>query len=168
MVKVDGMKTSIIIATLVFLFGTASAQLKTQIDGQQSISNALIRPLSAESFTGLFDPNRFSMRHSFSLGYVSGGGNGLSLASYTNSMNYKLADPLDVRMDITLQGSPFGSYGSPTQNNLSKLFISNAQMNYRMGDNMRIQFQYQQLPYSQWLMNDPFSPYRSSMFFGDR
>jgi hypothetical protein len=161
------MKSAVVLLfAALLLAGTSSAQFKSQIDDQSNVSQSMLRPLSTSSFFGLFDLNRLTMRQNISLGYVSGGGTGLSLASYTNSLNYQLADPLNVRMDVTLQGSPFGSYGSNLSTNLNKLFISTAELNYRMSDNMFIQFRYQQLPYNQWLMADPFGSYRAPYFMG--
>ena len=160
------MKIMVLFVLTVFLAGSGSAQLKSQVEDQQNVSNSMVRPFSGTSFMGFFDPNRFSMNQNISVGYVSGGGMGMSLASYTNSMNYQISDPLNVRMDVTLQGSPFGSSNANLQNNLSKLFISNAELNYRISNNMQLRFQYQQLPYSQWMMNDPLGSYRSPFLYG--
>ena len=86
------------------------------------------------------------MRHNFALSYFSGGGQGMSLASYTNSMFYKISDPLNVRLDLTLQGSPFGGSGGFAQGNMNRFLISNAELNYRPLENMFIKVQYSQLP----------------------
>ncbi|MFI5251822.1 MAG: hypothetical protein ACHQQQ_05235 [Bacteroidota bacterium] len=158
---------SILLILILIVSVTGSAQLKSQVDEQQNAASSMLRPLSASNFLGLLDMNRFSMRQNVSMGYFTGGGSGLSLASYTNSMNYQISDPLNIRMDFTLQGSPFGNYGSNLQSNLNKLYISNAELNYRLNNNMFFQFRYQQLPYSQWLMSDPFGYYRSPYFPGD-
>jgi hypothetical protein len=167
MVKGKSMKFVVVLLfSALILAGTASAQFKNQVDEQQNVGHSMLRPLSTSSLLGFFDLSRLSMRQNISLGYYSGGGTGLSLASYTNSLNYQIADPLNIRMDVTLQGSPFGSYGSNLNSNLNKLFISTAELNYRMSDNMFIQFQYRQIPYSQWLMADPFGVYRAPYYLG--
>lgn len=167
MVKGTCMKSVVVLLfAALLLAGTSSAQLKSQIDEQQNVSQSMLRPLSTSNFLGLLDLSRLSMHQNISLGYVSGGGTGLSLASYTNSLNYQIADPLNIRMDVTLQGSPFGSSNSNLSTNLNKLFISTAELNYRMNDNMFIQFRYQQLPYNRWLMADPFGDYRAPYYMG--
>src|SRR6266852_6221449 len=139
------MKRMIAVSILVVaLTSTAPAQFKSQVENQPSASQSLVHPgTSINSFLGLLNPENFMMRHTFSFSYLSAGGTGLSLASYTNSMFYKIADPLNVRCDLTLQGSPFGTSGGLQQSELSKLFISRAELNYRPADNMFIQLQYQ-------------------------
>lgn len=165
MVKGNSMKFMVVMLFItLFMACIVSAQFKRQVEDQQNLGSSMLRPLSTSSFLGFFDPNRFSMRQNISLGYFSGGGTGLSLASYTNSLNYQIADPLNIRMDITLQGSPFGNYGSNLQNNLNRLFISTAELNYRMSDNTFIQLRFQQLPYNRWLMADPFGYYREPFY----
>ena len=132
---------------LIVFVGTMNGQLKTQ-DERASAAESLIRPApSINSFLGLLNPDNFMMHHNISFSYLSSGGQGLSLASYTNSMFYRIADPLNMRVDLTLQGSPFGQYGSLGQNDFSKLFISRAELNYRPADNMFITLQFSQRPY---------------------
>ena len=125
------------------------AQFKSQEETKSSVVSSLIHP--AAGMSGLlswFNPENFIMHHSFSFQYMSTGGYGLSTATYTNSMFYKIADPLDVRFDVSLQGSPFGQYGAGQQSDFSRLFLSRAELNYRPWENVRIQFQYMQFPYS--------------------
>jgi hypothetical protein len=155
-------------ATAVMLFACiASAQFKSQVENQQSVSQSLVHPGSGiNSFLGLLNPDNFMMRHSFDVSYISSGGYGLSLASYTNSMFYKIADPLNVRFDITLQGSPFGNSAGLQQNDLNKIFLSNAELNYRPADNVFIKLQYNQVPFNRYYYNDRFNP--SSFMYGDQ
>ena len=163
------MKTiaALMIATIMMTM-TVSAQFKSQVENQPSASQSLVRPAtSINSLLGILNPDNFMMHHSFALSYMSFGGTGLSLASYTNSMFYKIADPLSVRFDITLQGSPFGNYGGLQQNDFSKLYISRAELNYRPTENMFIKLQYNQLPFNRYYYYDRYSPYNSSLLLGD-
>jgi hypothetical protein len=156
------MKLSLIICLVILICALPIyAQFKTQVEQQPSASQSLIRPsTSINSFLGLLDPNNFMMHHNFSFSYLSSGGSGLSLASYTNSMFYRIADPLNVRFDITLQGSPFGQYGSFRQNDLSKLYLSRAELNYRPWENFLVKMQYNQSPFGYYGYN-PYSPFYS-------
>lgn len=159
--KRPGLYLAIALLTL----GTSlQAQLKTE--DQQGMGQSMVRPAqSISSFLGLLNPDNFMMRHNLSYSYFSSGGTGLSIASYTNSMFYKISDPLNVRLDLTLQGSPFGQTGSFSQGELNKLFISNAELNYHPADNMFIKVQYSQLPLG---MYGEYYPYGMSTFFRDR
>ncbi len=143
----------------------ALAQFKSQEEQQPSPAQYLVHPAtSISSFFGLFNPDNFLMRQNVSFSYLSAGGNGISLASYTNSMLYKIADPLNVRFDLTLQGSPFGQYGSAKQSDLSKLYLSRAELNYHPWENFFVRVQYNQLPLNYWGMY----PYSSSIMWGDK
>ena len=144
----------------------ASAQFKSQLD-QQGVSQSLVHPSpSLSSFLGILNPENFMMRHSFSFNYLTGGGQGLSLATYTNSMFYKIADPLNVRFDVTLQGSPFGSYGPLQQNDLNRVYLSRAELNYHPADNLFIKFEYNQSPFSRYYY-DRYAPTTWPSAYGD-
>jgi hypothetical protein len=160
------MKNLIIIVLCLVLFNAVvSAQLKSQVEQQTSPSLYLVHPASGlGGLFGWFDPNRFSMRHNFSMSYVTAGGVGLSLASYTNSMLYQVADPLNVRFDVTMQTSPFGNYGSVNQNAFNNLFLSRAEVNYKPWENFQVQLQYRQIPFSPY---GYYRPYGSSLLLGD-
>ena len=141
----------------------SAAQLKSQAEQQSTPSQYLVHPTTGfNGLFGWFDPNKFSMQHNFSMSYVTSAGLGLSLASYTNSMLYHISDPLDVRMDVTLQASPFGSSGLSNPDALNSLYLSRAEVNYRPSENFRVQLQYRQIPFSPygWWR----SPYGSSLF----
>jgi len=158
-------KTLYILCCLILFCEVASAQLKSQVEQQTSPSQYLVHPsVGMGGLFGWFDPNRFSMHHNFSMSYVTAGGTGLSLASYTNSMLYQVADPLNVRFDVTMQTSPFGNYGSVNQSAFNNLFLSRAELNYKPWENFQVQLQYRQLPFSPY---GYYRPYGTSSFLGD-
>jgi hypothetical protein len=167
------MKTTLLTAVLaVVLAAPSSAQLKSHSTEERSASASLVRPSGAgswgggfSSFFGLLDPDRFLMRHTLSYNYMTAGGAGLSVASYTNSMFYSIADPLNVRFDVTLQGSPFGPTAGAGRGDLSRLYLSRAELNYRPSDNLFLQLQYRELPYT--LYRGYFDPWYYSPW-GDR
>jgi hypothetical protein len=156
-------KICLVLMVLFLLSAVAPAQFKSQAE-QPSVSQSLVRPTtSINSFLGLLNPNNFMMRHNFSLSYMSSGSTGLSIASYTNSMFYKISDPLNVRFDVTLQGSPFGS--SAYQNSLSGVFLSRAELNYKPWENFLIKFEYNHLPMNYYGLNNPwYNPYSSPFY----
>ena len=126
----------------------ASGQFKSEADHQLSVSPSLVHSATGiSSLLGLFNPDNFMMRHNFSLSYLSSNNRGISLASYTNSMFYKIADPLDVRFDVTLQGSPTGDRSSTAPSALNGLFLSRAELNYKPWQNFSVNLQYRQTPF---------------------
>lgn len=171
------MKTTISILITLLLAGLlsapAAAQLKSQARAGESASPGLVRPAGTggwggglSSFFGLLDPDRFLMRHTLSYNYLSAGGTGLSTASYTNSMFYSIADPLNVRFDVTLQGSPFGPTAGADRNDLNRIYLSRAELNYKPWDNVFLQLQYRELPYS--FYRNPFDPWYYGSPWGER
>ena len=166
-------KAALIAALAAVLSMPAAAQLKNQSSSDRSASASLVRPGGGgawggglSSFFGLLDPDRFLMRHTLSYNYLSAGGNGLSVANYTNSMFYRIADPLNVRFDVTLQGSPFGPTGGADRGDLNRIYLSRAEMNYRPWENVYLQFQYRELPWS--VYRNAFDPWYYGSPWGDR
>ena len=148
----------------VLLALSGSAVLTAQIRGQEpvrpSVSDA-IKPQSSSSILGFFDPDRFSMTHSLSMGYYSFGGQGLGLTAYTNSMRYQISDPLSVRADVSFLFSPFGA-SKALANNIGGIHLDRAQVDYVPSKDFRISLQYRQYPYG-W---NPYSGYDSGWYTG--
>ena len=139
------MKSLVIIICVIFISVSSVAQFKSQVEQQTAASQSLVHPTGGmNSFLGLLNLENFHMRHNFSYSYISFGGVEMSLASYTNSMFYKIADPLNVRFDLTLQGSPF--YSGQNYKPLNGLMLSRAELNYRPWENFFIKLEYNQLP----------------------
>jgi hypothetical protein len=134
------------LVAVMLCFTTASAQFKSTVDPQSTVSQSILRPDDGGLLFGWFDPSKFDMRQSFSMSYTSFGGQGLSLGVYTNSMMYKVSNDLDIRADVSLMASPFNSFGKQAQNSLSGLFLNRAEINYRPWKNTLFQVQYRQLP----------------------
>lgn len=156
------MKRSIVASAVIVAFavaGTAFAQLKTRVEEKPKVSESIVRPVGSGSFLGLFTPANFSMRHSYSFSYMLMSGRTLGVGMYTNSMFYKVSDPLNLRLDVSMMHTPFGSNSKQFYNNLKKIFINRAELNYRPSEKLFIQFQFRQLPF------DPYwgyySPYNS-------
>ena len=116
-------------------------------------SNMLTNPLGFASFLGL-DPNRFSMHQSYSLSYISTGGEGYSQGIYLNSMNYRLSNDMRVSMEWGISHQPLNSFG---QQNFYQdgLFVSRADFEYKPSDNFSIGIIYNTLPRSR--LNNPWS-----------
>lgn len=68
------------------------------------------------SVTGfsLLNPNRFSMRQSYSVGFASGSFGSSSSGLYLNTLSYRLADPLTLSADVGFH-TPLYSSGAFSQ-----------------------------------------------------
>ena len=152
-------KALLVVATCVSV--PLMAQFKQQVESRPSVSESLVRPQNSNFLFGWFDPSQLSFHHSYSLSYMNVGGQGLSLGVLTSSLFYKFSEPLDVQFDVSMQHSPFSSFGNTKD--LSGIYLSRAQLNYRPSENMLFQIQYSQLPTMYWWgMNRP------SMFYNGR
>lgn len=139
------------LVAVMLCFTTATAQFKSTIDPRPTVAESILRTDDGSFLSGLFDPSKFNMQHSFSLSYTSVAGQGISLGVYTNSMQYKFSDNLDVRTDISLMTSPFNTLGKDAQSSLSGLFLNRAELNYRPWQNTLLQISYRQIPSAYWL-----------------
>jgi hypothetical protein len=152
----------LVLALVLVMGGSASAQFKSQVEQESRLSGGLVDQGSSSFFFGWFDPSKFHMRHSFDLSYQTFGGQGVSLGTYTNSMTYAFAENLNVRTDISMSYSPYNTL--PLQggkkNDLSAIYLSRAEVNYRPWENFTVQLQYRQNPYGY----SYYSPYYYSPF----
>lgn len=133
----------------------AFGQFKTADQPRPTVSESLVRQDGGLLF-GWFDPSRFSMHQSYSLSYSTAGGHGMSLGVYTNSMFYQISKPLDVQFDVSVMHSPYSSFGNAKD--LSGIYLSRAQLNYRPSKNMLLQISYRQLPSMYWWGPGQMSP----------
>jgi hypothetical protein len=157
------MAVSVGLLAVMLCFTTASAQFKTNIEPRSTVAESILKSDDGNFLFGLFNPNNFSMHHSFSLSYQTFGGQGLSMGMYTNSMAYKFSDDLDVNADISLMASPYNTLGKQYQSSLSGLFLNRAELNYRPWKNTLFQLQFQQVPAS-YMMGSGFLG--GNYFFG--
>jgi hypothetical protein len=136
----------------------AGAQLKSQIEQEPPVSDAITRQPEPVLLFGWFDPSKFSMQHSLSMSYQTMGGQGMSLGMYTNSMLYQFSHNLNARADVSLMYSPYNSFSTPgsRKNDLSSIFLSRAELNYSPWDNVLLRLEYQRIPWGNYYNNSPF------------
>jgi hypothetical protein len=139
--------TGILILFIAFTSLQADAQFRGQEPGTPRVAGSMVQSREAPSLFSFFNPENFNMSHSYSMSYMMMGGRGMAVGMYTNSMFYRISDPLDVRLDVSMAHSPYNSFNN-TMNDFSGVFISRAEVNYQPSENFRIQFQYRQIPYS--------------------
>lgn len=103
--------------------------------------------------------NFFNMKmsHSYSMNFMSFGGQYRNINAYTNHMDFFFTDRLTGELDISLMHSPFGQGFSNTNNQLgADIVIRNAELNYQLSEKSHISIQFQQYPYSHY-NRGPFS-----------
>jgi hypothetical protein len=149
------MKQALIVGLLLLVvLGTAPAQFKSQTSSSPGVSSSIVRQDDGGLLFGWFDPGKLIMRQSYSLSYMTSGGHNLSLGVYTNSLSYQISDPLSVQFDVSLMHSPYNNLGSKVGSDLTGLYLTRAQLNYRPSENTMLQLQFRQLPSMYYLNND--------------
>jgi hypothetical protein len=150
----------IITQTLVF------SQYKTDLEQKDNVYESLTKS-SPSLILGFFNPENFTMKHSYSFVYSMFGSSGIGLGTYTNSMAYKFADNLNAKVDLSVTHSPFGSYNKNLTDKFTGIYLDRAEINYKPWENVHVQVQYRQLP--SYLYYSPYSAYSSryyNPFFG--
>jgi hypothetical protein len=139
---------------VVLIFSTITVcQFRSQPEARSSVGESLVRPDDGGLLFGWFDPSRLTIHNSYSLSYTTSGGKGYSLGELTSNLAYQISDPLSVQFDVSLLHSPFNNLGGNFANNISGIYLTRAELNYRPSKNMWLQIQYRQLPSMYWLNN---------------
>jgi hypothetical protein len=153
-------KLGAVVVVVLIVFGAlqAEAQLKSQLEQEPPVSDAITRQPEPALFFGWFDPSKFSMQHSLSMSYQTMGGQGMSLGMYTNSMMYQLSNNLNARADVSLMYSPYNSLSTSgsKRNDLSSIFLSRAELNYRPWENVLLRVEYRRIPWGSSYYDSPF------------
>lgn len=157
------MKSTKIVA-IAILLGIPSlgfGQLKSQEQSKINFASLLRYGLQPQGLVGALglNPDRFHMRQSYSLSYMSGGGQAFSQGVYLNSMRYDISNPLSVSLEWGMLHQPLSAAGvnSPFQNGF---FLSNASLEYKPSKNLQIGVQYSTNPYAY-----PYSYYQRNTLF---
>jgi len=110
-------------------------------------------------FSRLFDPTRFNMQQTYTMSFVSGGGQSTGLGVFTNTFAYRASDVLAISADVSAVYSPFSTLGSKFQNSLNGIYLSSARLDWKLSDNSFLIVEYNAMPYGSY-----FSPFGSSYY----
>lgn len=148
--------------TIIFILSFVQislAQFKNTGQVTPSVSSAILRPMTLNNYQQLIDPSKLQMRHSIAMSFISSGNQNIMLNSYTNSLSYLFNDKLYANVDISIQSSPYSSLDPRLSNQLSGVFVRNAELVYRPTKEFHIGISYQQSPSSNY--------YRNRLLFDD-
>lgn len=148
------MRYTLPLVALIFVLGTAvpaQAQMRNQVQAVTERAPAQLYDSKSPAFTlnNLFSPQVFTMGHSYEMSFGSYGGAGSSLGMYTNSMLWQFSPKVDARLDVSVAhsftGNSVGNDGS-----MGKVFIRNAEVNYRPTETMQFHISFRQSPYGMY------------------
>ena len=136
------------IFTLLLFISISFAQFKEDVDKSELIKNSLYTEGPSGFFTNFLSSENFQMKHTLSMSYTAGGGQGVALGIYTNSMMFKIADNIDLQVDASFVNSPYNSLGKEFTDGINGVYISNARLDYKISDKTSLTLQYRNLPYN--------------------
>lgn len=140
------MKKYFLFVFLVFA-SLSNAQFKSDLENKSNIQNGILNTSSFGSLLGFINPDNFSMHHTFDLSFSSFGSLGsMTLGVYTNSMEYKFSDKLNIQTDISIINSPYSTFGKDFSKQINGIYLNRAALNYKISDNMKVFVEYRSFP----------------------
>ncbi len=141
--------TGIISLIMLLLPALGASQYRTQ--PAVNLRSLLQAPASVERAAGNLlglDPSRLHIQQSYSMSYLSMGGQGATQGVYLNTVSYQFSLPLSLSLQWGIAHQPFASRFSNSSMWTSGPFLSAAQLTYQPKPNMLLQFNFQQAPYA--------------------
>jgi hypothetical protein len=130
-----------IIIIVLIMSSLSFAQFKDK-DNESTFTSGFTNNSPSGFFTGFFNPSSFQMHHSIGVSYASFGKAGVALSTYTNSMALRLSENLNIEVDASLVASPYSSFGQKHQDEINGIYLTRAQLNYKISKNSRLSIQY--------------------------
>lgn len=137
------MRISLILLVFVSLFGTAAqAQFRSDLQKPEAPLNTAQAMKGGDFFSSLLDPERFSMHQTYSMSVMSSSFGSYGLSMFTNTFSYKATDDLFISADVSAVYSPFSSFGNAFQKQMDGIYLSNARLDWKLGENtfMRVEY----------------------------
>lgn len=143
---------------LIFVLGLLPALLTAQVKNQMESDN--VREFMESSFydyqraSGFlgFDPAKIKMDHNYTLSFGTFGNQSITQGLYLNTISYQFNAPLSMKLQWGFYHQPFAT--GMSNNTLSQLFISGAELKYQPFKNTTFKLQFRQYP------RGYYSPYR--------
>ena len=135
-----------ILGALLLCAGGLQAQFHGMEPRPPSVSEKVGSSPDQNLLFGFLNTQNFSMSHSISMSYLSMGSSNVGVTMYTNTMRYQIAEPLSLRADVGFMFSPFGSSAGLLKNDVNKIFLERAQLDYRPTKDFSVSVQFRQIP----------------------
>jgi hypothetical protein len=127
-------------------------QFKADLQNDNIFSNQL---LDNNNVASLFDPNRFSMNHSFSMSMMNMNSQSIGVASYTNNMNFTLRDNLRLKTYMTFMQPRVLSSTTANPYTQTQLYFD-AVLDYNPTPNSHLRISFGNYPHYNYYNYSPF------------
>ena|ERR1051325_7060342 len=138
------MKISLTILVFATLFFSANsrAQFRSDAAKPEPALNTAEAMKGGDFLSNLLDPERFSMHQTYSMSVMSGAFGSTGISAFTNTFSYRASDNLFISADVSAVYSPFSSFGKEYQNQLNGLYLSNARLDWKLGESTFMRLEY--------------------------
>ncbi|HAQ60989.1 TPA: hypothetical protein DCR49_03170 [Candidatus Delongbacteria bacterium] len=145
-----------------FFVLTAAVLLFSQFRGTDLQPDPRLKLLST-SQGSVFDMSKISVSHSLSMSYTNSSSGSTMINEYVAGINYKISDPLSLKLNLGMSYTPYSSIG-PVEDNTADIYIKSATLDYRPNDSFRMRVDFRNIKPSDYMNGDPFKPYN---YFND-
>jgi hypothetical protein len=160
------MKITGVLFSVILLFSAtiaadeANAQLRDARHSPMDWTGNIVKSPANESNSKLFGLVNFEMNHSYEMTMSHAGNQTFNQNFYTNTLHLLFNERLTGRLDVSVAHSLFGDMPNGFDNS-PRVFVRNAELNYKLSDNTRIHFSFSQVPggYGYYNPYSPFNPY---------
>lgn len=142
---------------LILFLLTAIALLFSQFRGTELQPDPRLKLLST-SQGSVFDMSKISVSHSLSMNYTNGSSGSTMTNEYVAGINYKISDPLSLRLNLGMSYTPYSSI-APLEENNADIYIKSATLDYRPNNSFRMRVDFRNIKPSDYINGDPFNHY---------
>lgn len=142
---------------LFFFLLISITALFPQFRGTETQTDPRLKLLS-QSQGSVFDMSKITVSHSLSMSYVSSGSNSTMINEYVAGINYRISDPLTLKLNLGMAYTPYSSF-APVEENSADIYLKSATLDYRPNDSFRMRVDFRNITPADYLNNDPFRPY---------
>jgi hypothetical protein len=115
---------------------------------------------SGNLLSKIFDPTRLTTHQTYSFTYSSMGRQSVGIGAFTNTFNYRASDDIRISADVSAVYSPYNTFGDAFTKQFNGIYLSNAQLDWKLGEQTFLTVQYQGGPLAQGYSGyDRFNPF---------
>ena len=103
--------------------------------------------VEAKEVTQKYDLSRLHLSHSYSISYISGGGFSGTQAMYNGTLQYELARPLTLTLNLGILHDPGALFGDKNFSD-NALFLPSGWLDWRPSKNFRMMVGFETVPAS--------------------
>jgi len=135
---------SVMVIMAVSLPVMVSAQMADQVEVKE-VTGKYDLGLTKPPSLPFFDPSRFNLSHSYSIGYFSGSGYSGTQALYNGTVRYQIASPLMLTLNLGVLHDPGAIFGDKKFSDNSR-FLPSGWLDWRPSKNFMMSIGFETVP----------------------